>query len=193
MDLFDLSQNIRKLRQEQGLTVEQLATQSGFSKGFISRLENFRVNPSLNALQKISTALGVKVGDLFHSELKCPLYTFGKLDEGNELSRDDNKKYGFKYLALAHPQIGRKLNPMIIEYTRGSIERDFMMHESDEFYVLLEGEVDFFVTDESGRKHMVAGDTVYLAANIPHKVRLHDNCSFAKALVIYENTSVQPG
>ncbi|MCP3966898.1 MAG: helix-turn-helix domain-containing protein [Lentisphaerae bacterium] len=193
MDLLDLSQNIRKIRQEQGLTVEQLAIQSGFSKGFISRLENFRVNPSLNALQKISVALGVKVGDLFHTDLKSPLYTFGTLNEGNELSRDDNEKFGLRYMALAHPQIGRKINPMVIEYTEACSERDFMMHESDEFFVLLEGEVDFFITDESCSQHMTANDTVYLAANIPHKVRLHEGCDHAKALAIYENTSVQPG
>jgi quercetin dioxygenase-like cupin family protein len=29
---------------------------------------------------------------------------------------------------------------------------------------------------------MKAGDTVYLRANVPHKVKLAENCNYAKAL-----------
>ena len=45
MNLLELSQTIRKVRQTQKMTVEQLARRSGFSKGFISQVENFRITP----------------------------------------------------------------------------------------------------------------------------------------------------
>ena len=188
MDLLELSQNIKRFRQSQKMTVESLAQNSGFSKGFISRLENFRITPSLKALQKISVALGVNISELFQKDMLKPLYTLGKLDEGQELIRDNNFEYGMHYHVLAHQQIDRKLNPLLVEYRKGKLERDFLMHESDEFFVLLEGELDFYISDDTNCKRMNANDTLYLAANVPHKVSLAPDCDYAKALIIYENS-----
>ncbi len=189
MDLLELSQNIKRLRQSQKMTVECLAQNSGFSKGFISRLENFRITPSLKALQKISVALGVNISELFQKDMVKPLYTFGKLDEGQELIRDNNFEYGMHYHVLAYQQIDRKLNPLLVEYSKGKRERNFLMHDSDEFFVLLEGELDFYISDNATSKRMKANDTLYLIANVPHRVSLAPDCDYAKALVIYENST----
>jgi transcriptional regulator with XRE-family HTH domain len=189
MDLLEISQNIKRLRQSQNMTVEGLAQNSGFSKGFISRLENFRITPSLKALQKISAALGVNITELFQKDAVKPLYTPGTLNEGRELIRDNNFEYGIHYHALAYQQIDRKLNPVLVEYRRKKLERDFLMHESDEFFVLLEGEIDFYISDDNTCRRMKANDTIYLTANLPHKVRLAPGCDYAKALIIYENNS----
>lgn len=189
MDLLEISQNIKRLRQSQNMTVEGLAQNSGFSKGFISRLENFRITPSLKALQKISEALGVNISELFQTEMIKPVYTLGKLDDGRELIRDNNFEYGIYYHALAYQQIDRKLNPVLVEYRKGKQERDFLMHESDEFFVLLEGKIDFYISDNDTCRRMQTNDTIYLTANLPHKVRLAPGCDYAKALIIYENSA----
>ena len=68
MNLLKLSQNIRRVRLAQGMTVAGLAEKSGFSKGFISQVENFRQSPSLKALLKISDALGVSLSALFDED-----------------------------------------------------------------------------------------------------------------------------
>ena len=187
MDLLELSQNIKRLRQSHNMTVEGLAQNSGFSKGFISRLENFRITPSLKALQKISAALGVNISELFQKDMVKPLYTMGNLGEGRELIRDNNFEYGIHYHVLAYQQIDRKLNPILVEYSRAKQERDFLMHESDEFFVLLEGEVNFYVSDNTTCNRMKANDTLYLTANVPHRVLLVPGCDYAKALIVYEN------
>ena len=134
MNLLEISQAIRKVRQAQGLTVEQLAKRSGFSKGFISQIENFRQTPSLKTLIRISEALALPLSQLFADGEKTETpYTFGRIDEGQELRRDDGDQYGIRYMALAFPQIGRKMDPFIIEYTPGA-PRDFLMHDSEEFF-----------------------------------------------------------
>ena len=84
MDLLNISQNIRTVRLAQRMTVEQLAARSGFSKGFISQVENFRVTPSLKALDKIAAALGMRLGDLFQDTGNSPEYTFGHLERGSQ-------------------------------------------------------------------------------------------------------------
>ena len=100
MNLLELSQTIRQLRQERRMTVEQLAQRSGFSKGFISQVENFRISPSLKALNRIAEALGVDLKTLFETSGKSAEYTFGTTAEGMELQRDDSAEYGMRYLAL---------------------------------------------------------------------------------------------
>ncbi len=185
MDLLVISQKIRELRIKQNLTVQELADKSGFSKGFISQLENFRQTPSLNALNRISEALGVPLSALLATDSPVPEYTVGSVDCGEEILRNDNSRYGIRYLALAYEQLGRELEPFIVEYTSCSEERPFLMHDTEEFYVLLVGEVDFFIAGNDKPEHLSAGQTVYLRANLPHRVRLAENCQFARALVIY--------
>ena len=189
MALSRIAQNIRSLRIAQGMTVDKLAVKSGFSKGFISQVENFRVSPSLKALNKIADALGIDIHVLFQDGTQTPEYTFGSLDSGEEVSRDNGGHFGIIYHALAYRQIGRNMDPFMIEYHPSSEERDFMMHDTEEFYVLLEGKLEFFIADEINSTAMKAGDTLYMKANLPHKIRLAENCKYAKALVIYGNES----
>jgi len=186
MNLLKLSQNIRRIRQAQGITVAGLAARSGFSKGFISQIENFRQSPSLKSLMKIADALGVSFSELFDEDGAVGReYLFGRLDEGERILRDDGEKYGINYLALAYRQIGRRMDPFIIEYHRCPQEREFKSHEMEEFLVLLEGKLDFRLFDDSRSRIMSPGDTLYIKANIPHKVVLPPECEYAKALVVY--------
>jgi len=168
------------------MTVAGLAEKSGFSKGFISQVENFRQSPSLKALLKISDALGVSLSALFDEDEKYGKeYLFGRLDEGEKLYRDDGEKYGISYLALAYRQIGRRMDPFVIDYTPCADPRGFMRHETEEFFVVLEGALDFRLFDDTNSHIMKNGDTLYLRANIPHRVLLAPECAHAKALVIY--------
>lgn len=187
MNLLEISQTIRKVRQAQGLTVEQLAKRSGFSKGFISQIENFRQTPSLKTLIRISEALALPLSQLFADGEKTETpYTFGRINEGQELRRDDGDQYGIRYMALAFPQIGRKMDPFIIEYTPGA-PRDFLMHDSEEFFILIEGSIRYYLYDDSSPREMHSGDTLYMKANIPHRVELCPGCIYAKSLVIYSD------
>ncbi|MBR2357645.1 MAG: helix-turn-helix transcriptional regulator [Lentisphaeria bacterium] len=62
MDLLEISQAIRKLRLQQGLTVEMLAKKSGFSKGFISQVENFPDNAVIEGSECHKRCFGRAVG-----------------------------------------------------------------------------------------------------------------------------------
>lgn len=185
MDLLQISQNIRKIRQLQKMTVDRLAAASGLSKGFISQVENFRLTPSLKALNRIAGALGVEVSQLFQGEQELPEYSFGSLDSGELIQRDDGEKFGISYQALAYRQIGRQMEPFLIEYRSSDREREFKMHETEEFFLLLEGELDFFIWNGERPVRMRSGSTVYLRPNIPHKVRLAPGCEYARALSVY--------
>ena len=60
MDMRKLvGRNVKRIRQEKGLTHEQLADLSGFSQQYISGLEQGRRNPTVVTLYELATALGV--------------------------------------------------------------------------------------------------------------------------------------
>jgi transcriptional regulator with XRE-family HTH domain len=68
MDMRRLvGRNVRRIRQEKGLTQEQLAEISGFSQQYISGLEQGQRNPTIVSLYELTTAL-----DVSHMELVSP-------------------------------------------------------------------------------------------------------------------------
>ena len=68
MDMRKLvGRNVKRVRQENGLTQEQLAELSGFSQQYISGLEQGRRNPTVVSLYELAAALGVS-----HMELVSP-------------------------------------------------------------------------------------------------------------------------
>jgi transcriptional regulator with XRE-family HTH domain len=60
--------NVKRIRQERGLTQEELAELSGFSQQYISGLEQGQRNPTIVSLYELATALGVS-----HMELVRPI------------------------------------------------------------------------------------------------------------------------
>ncbi|PWM77951.1 MAG: hypothetical protein DBX90_10145, partial [Lentisphaerae bacterium] len=140
---------------------------------------------SLRALNLVAAALGVEMIDLFRSENASPEYVFGRLDEGEFIDRNQGAEYGIRYFALAYEKTDRNMNPFFLEYRRSDKQRELMQHDSQEFFVLLEGEVDYMIGSADNSRRMVKGDTVYLEAQLPHGARLAPGCDYASALVIY--------
>ena len=69
MDMRKLvGRNIKRIRQQKGLTQEQLAEISGFSQQYISGLEQGRRNPTIVSLYELAMALGVSHMDLVHPQ-----------------------------------------------------------------------------------------------------------------------------
>jgi XRE family transcriptional regulator, master regulator for biofilm formation len=60
-----LGRMLKALREEKGLTQDELAKRAKLTKPYISQLENgVRKNPSLPALERLAKALGVPVTEL---------------------------------------------------------------------------------------------------------------------------------
>jgi DNA-binding XRE family transcriptional regulator len=59
-----LGERVSQLRQEQGLTLEQLAAASGVSRSMLSQIERGRANPTLAVTQRIAQTFGISIGEL---------------------------------------------------------------------------------------------------------------------------------
>lgn len=65
-----LGLNIRALREKKGWSQEELAERSGLHRTYISGLERGIRNPTIDTVDIIATALGVKLGDLLNKSMK---------------------------------------------------------------------------------------------------------------------------
>lgn len=76
-ELKGVGKRVRVLRKLKAFTQEELGEKAGLSYKFVGEIERGEVNPSLDSLIKIATALGVKVGDLFSHEVDIfPQFSF---------------------------------------------------------------------------------------------------------------------
>jgi len=58
---FAIIQAIIDAREKTGFTQKELSERTGIAQGDISRLENGNANPSLHTLQRLASAMGMKV------------------------------------------------------------------------------------------------------------------------------------
>lgn len=62
-----LAWNLRKLRTERGLSQERLAADANVDRAYLGGIERCQENPSVDALERISKALGVDMSSLFRT------------------------------------------------------------------------------------------------------------------------------
>jgi len=165
MDEKLINDRIKRLRLSKKITLESLAKITGFTTGYLSRIENSGSAPPISTLSKIAQALEVDVS-FFLTEDRADNprnMTIVRKDDPKELI-DRKASYGYKFEALASKKIGKNMEPYILypdfEYST------VFQHEGEEFFYVLEGEIEFIYGDE--RFVMEAGDSIYFDAHIPH-------------------------
>jgi transcriptional regulator with XRE-family HTH domain len=60
-----LALSLRTLRQKRGWSQTELATRAGVQQALVSAIEVESANPTIESLDKIASALGVRIEDLF--------------------------------------------------------------------------------------------------------------------------------
>jgi transcriptional regulator with XRE-family HTH domain len=65
---IDFSRNLKLLRKKKGLSQYDLADLTGFSQRMIAHYETHAIQPSLDKIEAIAKALGVKPADLLSTE-----------------------------------------------------------------------------------------------------------------------------
>ena len=56
-----IGSRVGELRAKRGITLEQLAAATGFSKGYLSKIENSRKVPPIGTLSRIAQALSTDI------------------------------------------------------------------------------------------------------------------------------------
>jgi transcriptional regulator with XRE-family HTH domain len=169
-----VGEKIKVLREQKGLSLKDVADQTGFSTALISQMENHLISPSLGTLIKLAKALEVKVGDFFGETHEEP-FAIVRKDERKTISRFASKegvKYGYGYESLGFEKKNRHMEPFIVTLEPATIKTSkTSTHEGEEFIYVLEGEMEVIFGDH--RDVLYPGDCIYYDSTIPHRVQCH--------------------
>jgi transcriptional regulator with XRE-family HTH domain len=58
-------QNVKKVREQKGWSQDRLSEETGLHRTYISGIERGVRNPTIEIVQRLATALGVEIRDLF--------------------------------------------------------------------------------------------------------------------------------
>lgn len=181
MNLVELAQRIKKLRLERGMTLDQAATKTGLTGSWLSKVENFRVTPSLPALSRIAEALEITVSQLVEGLDRKPKLVRVRPGERLVVERDPTIS-DILYESLAFKRPDRQMDPFVLTLPPGRGRSESLSHEGEEFLYVLEGATDFEYDD---RCHALeAGDALYFDAMAPHRL-MNRSRKIARILCVF--------
>ncbi len=171
MSKENIGARIRKLREDQELSLDQLSGRSGLSVDFIAVLEQSSTPPSLGPLLKIARGLGVRLGTFLDDHVsRDPLIV--RLEErraGLNMHHVQDSPVALRFFPLGHGKTDRRMEPFFIEILpESSAHKALSSHEGEEFIVVASGEIEIVYGQETHR--LKAGDSIYYNSVVPHHV-----------------------
>ena len=169
----EVGKQIRDARNVARLTINEVAQRSDFSPSYVSQVEREMANPSLSALSRIAEAVGLDLADLFSSnDASSPTPKISP-DESipTGVVRHDHRKElihpGSKLrFELLCPDLQHALQVHKTTAPPGMNMSEHITHEGEECAVVLRGEMQFTVGDDSF--FLETGDSIYFDGRKPH-------------------------
>lgn len=173
---MDIGSKIKRLRQANGLTLEELANRSELTKGFLSQLERDLTSPSVTTLEDILEALGTNLQEFF-SEKPAEQIVFKK----DDFFINEQDDYVISYI-IPNAQ-KNEMEPILIELEKGKQSMTIDPHEGQEFGYVVQGKIKLIYGDNE--YILKKGETFYLKGLVSHYMI---NPSETKAKVIWVST-----
>lgn len=161
----NIGSHIRSLRIRQNRTLQDLADASGLSKSMLSKIENDKAIPSVAALVKISSSLGVSVSGIMESDETLSA-DFTSYSEAIQNITNTNKGYSiFPFASKFH---NKKMQPFLFVAKRGEVKKHKVTHEGEEFIYVLQGKM--LLKIGSIEYSLESGDSMYFNSLEPHGI-----------------------
>ncbi len=161
----DVAKRLRELREGRGISMRQLATQSGLSANALSMIERGKTSPSVSTLYKLADALGVSITAFFGEESDKKQIVFLKSDQRTRMSFTRGV-----FEALGGETFTGRVEPFMLTMESGaSCGPHDIIHSGHEFVFCLRGQLDYFVEKEMFR--LEAGDSLLFASKLRHRWR----------------------
>lgn len=152
------------------MTLDRLAQTTGFTKGYLSKIENGRKVPPIATLSRIAQALHTEIGSFFQSARRAVAreVTVVRANERPAVQRGGSA-FGYDYVGLALRRAHKRMDPFIFTFPPRIDKHVFFEHQGEEFVFVLSGKVEFQVGDE--RFTLRKGDSIYFDSSVPHRGR----------------------
>ena len=159
---MDIGNKIKQLRTRQGLTLEELASRSELTKGFLSQLERDLTSPSIDSLSDILEALGTNLSEFFQED-KNDQFVF----RSEDFFVDERENCTVNWIVPNTQK--NQMEPILLELPAGSESFEIEPHNGEEFGYVLDGSV---ILECDGERSVVCrGETFYLHGRTFHYLK----------------------
>lgn len=152
--------NMKKIRLQKGLSLDQTAALTGVSKSMLSQIEKEKSNPTIGTLWKIATGLQVS----FSSFIKREEREIKKV-ESDHLTPviDDQNKYLVYSLFPFHP--GKKFEIYLVKLKAHSVHHS-EQHAGEEYLLISTGKISLTIHEQTYL--LKNGDALNFTSNGTH-------------------------
>jgi transcriptional regulator with XRE-family HTH domain len=162
-----LGYRIKRLRVRQHRTLEAIASESGFTKSLLSKIERGKTTPPIATLLKIANVLGVNIADLLSDDTSAEtVFTSAKVLGENSLTRTEK---GYRFHLFAGNRPDKLMQPFLFIARKGMIKPALLSHRGEEFIYVLSGEMVYTVGGT--RYELRAGDSLYFDSEQKHDLK----------------------
>jgi transcriptional regulator with XRE-family HTH domain len=165
--LTDISIRIRHFRHQQGLSMDVLAKRAGFTKSYLSQIENRKREPTIGTLVTIAHALGVSVFSIIGGEKA------GEDEEAPAVVKASERRRvaiplraaNIVYESINYKKQDRLMDAYILTPSTEFSDKP-MAHEGQELLFVLEGEEELV---HNGKSYLLEkGDCCHFDSSTPH-------------------------
>lgn len=171
---MDIGQRIKQLRIQNDLTLEELASRSELTKGFLSQLERNLTSPSVSTLEDILEALGTDLATFFKNSKESKV-VFHK----DDCFIDEHDEFCIHWIVPNAQK--NEMEPILLELHSGMDSMVVEPHDGEEFGYVLEGRVTLVYGEKE--YPVKKGETFYITGKYRHYLK-NMNKSDAKVLWI---------
>lgn len=162
---------LKGFRTERGLTLAEVSERTGLPISTLSKIENEKMELTIDKLLRISLALEINVADLFgtpsvhfQSADGSKRRTISRAGEGKKV-RSNSGEYEYQ----AYDMLNKGMTPIVADITAKSMKEfgEFHRHQGEEYVYVLTGELALY-TDSYTPAHLKEGDSIYFDSTMGH-------------------------
>jgi transcriptional regulator with XRE-family HTH domain len=169
---LDVGGKLRRLREDHGLSLADLARRSTLTEPALREFEDGKAVPAVGELLKIANVLGVSIGHFFQTRIPDKRVEVVRAAERWTVKArsEAGNALGYRYQSLSHGLTEKLMQPFLVEVPPGqdsALNRS--QHEGEEFLFVLGGVLEVEIGGE--RHRLEPGDSIYYDSRQPHTLR----------------------
>jgi len=160
-----IGKKLKATRLKNDLTIQEVAKSSGVSSNMISRIERGLTIPSVEILMKLANAFGMSINFFVEDAATGSTVILTRSGEGEPIFFFEDKH---QITSLTHglrdPSFSVFFDTLEADCSSGE---GAMVHSGEEFAMLMEGRVAFYI---EGQEYLLEkGDSLTFKASLPHR------------------------
>lgn len=164
---IELGKRIRELRHAHEWTLEELAGATGLAASTLSKIENDRMSPTFDVVQKLAHGFDIDITELFSASAQPRAEARRSVVRQGAGKPLDAGVYSHQLLAAE--LTNKHILPFLTTIKARSIDEfdAWGSHEGEEFLYVLEGAVEFY-TEHYEPVELREGDGIYIDSAMRH-------------------------